>query len=465
MKYKNIILSLLGLGLMAASCEDGNKNYTEEFDSVYYYKQSGLNEFNFYAINKGVAQTVTIGRGGHGLTGRTVVDLVSFTEEELSEYNNSIDGNYKLLPPEYYEMPSSVVFDDGVEYKNIDVVFKGNMTELAKTGDYLLPIRLIPQSGSVNEDKNVVYLKPNILVPSIVMEPIGKNTINMQEGVSETQNFELTYYLDVANEWNLKLRLEDSEEELKRIVDEYNETMGVNYALLPIANREFESLVDFPAGEALVTSNVTINNNGLLMDDYLLPIVPKKVIGMPFDVKTDICYIHVMVNGVLDDITLTADMITASSTQSGGNIASVIDGNTKSYWESIWASNTDPKHDATYGVYIDINLKTPISQQLHLDYATRDYANAVPTTIVIYAGTSADDLRPVGELTKNKNNLPIAGATWTENLPNFSLGRTSSTLIRISFLESSKGSLTNEGNISSGDQNCVAISELKLSGK
>lgn len=468
MKYRNIILSILGLGLIATSCEDGNKNYTEEFDSVYYYKQNGLNEFDFYSINKGVAQTITVGRGGHSLTGRTIIDLVPFSEEELAAYNKSIDASYKLLDPEYYEMPASVVFDDGVEYKNIDVVFKGNMSELAKTGDYLLPIRLLPQSGSVNKDKNVIYLKPNIIVPSVVMDPTGKNTINMQEGVNETRNFELTYYLDVVNEWNLKLRMEDSEDELQRLVDEYNRTMGVNYALLPIANREYESLVDFPAGESLVTSNVIINNEGLQMDDYLLPVVPKKVIGMPFDVKTDVCYIHVMVNGQLEDITLTKEMISASSTQSGGNIVSVIDGNTKTYWESIWSSNTDPKHDATYGVYIDIDLSKvnkTISRQLHLDYATRDYANAVPYTIVVYAGTSANDLRPIGELTKNKNNLPVAGATWTKDLPNFSLGRTESSYIRISFLESKTGGLTNAGNISSGDQPCVAISELKLSGK
>lgn len=366
-------------------------------------------------------------------------------------------------------MPASVVFDDGVEYKNIDVVFKGNMSELAKAGDYLLPIRLLPQSGTVNEYKNVIYLKPNIIVPSVVMDPIGKNTINMQEGVNETRNFELSYYLDVINEWDFKLRLEDSEEELQRLVDEYNSKMGVSYALLPIANREFESLVDFPAGESLVTSNVAINNEGLEMDDYLLPIVPKKVIDMPFDMKKDICYIHVMVNGELEDITLTKEMISASSTDGSNSISNVIDNNTKSYWQSIWASNTDPKHDATYGVYIDIDLSKinkTISRQLHLDYATRDFANAVPYTIAVYAGTSANDLRRVGELTKNKNSLPVAGAAWTEGLPNFSLGRTKSSYIRISFLESKTGNLTNAGNINpSGDQPCVAISELRLSGK
>ena len=47
---KNIyILFLLGVVVTTLSCEDGNKNYTEEFDSVYYYLKEGVNEFDFYS--------------------------------------------------------------------------------------------------------------------------------------------------------------------------------------------------------------------------------------------------------------------------------------------------------------------------------------------------------------------------------------------------------------------------------
>ena len=44
------------------SCEDGNKNYTEEFDSVYYYLKEGVNEFDFYSVNSAKVQTITVGR-------------------------------------------------------------------------------------------------------------------------------------------------------------------------------------------------------------------------------------------------------------------------------------------------------------------------------------------------------------------------------------------------------------------
>ena len=39
---------LLGMMLAATSCEDDNKNYTDEFATVLHYKQEGIIEFDFY---------------------------------------------------------------------------------------------------------------------------------------------------------------------------------------------------------------------------------------------------------------------------------------------------------------------------------------------------------------------------------------------------------------------------------
>ena len=98
---KNIyILFLLGVVVTTLSCEDGNKNYTEEFDSVYYYLKEGVNEFDFYSVNSAKVQTITVGRGGHGLNGVSTINLVPFTQAEMDEYNATIDGDYKLLAPE-----------------------------------------------------------------------------------------------------------------------------------------------------------------------------------------------------------------------------------------------------------------------------------------------------------------------------------------------------------------------------
>lgn len=472
MKNRYIILFLLGLVTINFSCEDGNKNFTDEFDSVFYYQKEGVNEFDFYCVNSAEVQTITIGRGGHGLTGTTTVKLIPFTQEEMDEYNDVVDGNYKLLAPEYYEMPASAVFEDGVEYRNVDVLFKGKMSELAKTGEYMLPIHLEADGKPVNDNKRIIYFKPNIKVPSIITEPSGVHVVRMNEGKREKQRFELSFYLDVRNEWDLKLRIENDENELQKAVDQYNERMGVDYLLLPKKNRSFESTILFPAGEALATSFVGISNENLLMDDYLIPIIPKKVAGMPFDVRETVCFIHVMVTGELDEIPLKAEMLTASSTDGGNVIGRVIDGKLDTHWESIWATNVNPKHDPVYGVYIDIDLSgsgQSFNRRVAIDYATRSENNAVPNSIIIYAGTNKDNLRKVGELSRIKDNLPVGKNEWTQNLPQFSLGRQEATLIRISILSSYGGSsvknLTNPEFSTSGNQNCVAISELRLRGK
>ncbi len=476
---KNIYFVLFLFGAIPAffSCEDGNKNYTGEFDSVYYCKEEGFNEFDFYSINKSEVQTVTIGRGGHGLTGNAMVELVAFTQEEMDAYNESVEGNYKLLAPEYYDIPASAVFEDGVEYRNIDVVFKGNMSELAKTGEYMLPVHLLADRGTVNESKNTIYFKPNIIVPSIIMEPTGTNVIRMEEGKNDKQNLELTFYLDVKNEWDLKLRIENNEDELKKAVQRYNEMMGVDYILLPKANRSFETTILFPAGEALTSSFIEVNNDNLAMDDYLLPVIPKKVVGMPFDVRDAICYLHVMVTGELKLISLTEDMLSSNSVHPGEVLKNLLDGNIKTYYQSIWANKTDPKHDPKYGVYIDIDVSgivPMIEKQIKIDYSTREYANAVPNQIILYAGTSADDLKKVGELSTTKNNLPKKGGVWTDDpeqnadMPQFSVGRRQISLIRVSFMSSANGtqikSLTQSGAMN-GDQNSVALSGFKLYGK
>ena len=58
----------------------------------------------------------------------------------------------------------------------------------------------------------------------------------------------------------------------------------------------------------------------------------------------------------------------------------MLDNDIKTYYESIWTSNTDPKHDSKYGVYIDIDVSdvTPmIESKLRLIIRLEEYANAV----------------------------------------------------------------------------------------
>ncbi len=84
-----------------------------------------------------------------------------------------------------------------------------------------------------------------------------------------------------------------------------------------------------------------VNNNNLMMDDYLLPIIPKKVGVCRLMSREAICYIHVMVTGELKLISLADDMLSSNSIHPGQPLKNMLDNDIKTYYESIWTSNTD----------------------------------------------------------------------------------------------------------------------------
>lgn len=79
-------------------------------------------------------------------------------------------------------------------------MFKSAIGTLTEGKDYLLPIRLLTNSGSVNENKNLLCLKPNVLTPSVLLrEPVnGKLDVTMSTEDAETEKtVEVRYYLDL----------------------------------------------------------------------------------------------------------------------------------------------------------------------------------------------------------------------------------------------------------------------------
>lgn len=476
MKKIHFVFMLLGMVFVSTSCEDDNKNYTDEFAAVLYYKDE-FKEFDFYNVNEDVVLPVTVIKGGHNPEIQTEITLVPFTEEEMTAYNTSTGQSYKLLPPEYYITPATVTIASGERYKIVDVIFKSTIGSLAgKTNDYLLPFHLISSSGRVNEDKSQIYLKPNVMTPFISMEQTGEQEIRMDvTDADEPKSFDINVYLDMVNEWEFSVDIEADEEELQAAVEAYNTHNGVHYGLLPQANRAFVSSLPFTGEENSKTLSVTLNKEGLSIGDYLLPVILKGCEGMPFYVSEDICYIHVMVTETLPEISLkdNATLSASSTVQWGGEgIENLWDGNTGTHWQSIWTSWGDiptALHDPTYGVYIDISLSGPysVTKQVAFEYATRKSdGDAVPNHIVIYAGTSKDDIRIIGELKRAEDQLPITGDTWFKS-KNFSLGGGDDavTFLRLAILSQYNAKSGSVADLTAENFKSVVISELRLYGK
>lgn len=179
-------------------------------------------------------------------------------------------------------------------------------------------------------------------------------------------------------------------------------------------------------------------------------------------------------------------MLKASATDGGNNVGNLLAYN--NYWQSIWSPNggkNDPKIDPVYGVYLDIDFSNkPLSQAFSFNYLPRNWPNAVPNEIVVYAGTSNDDLKKIGELKYEDNQLPFADKTWIgrvseedlSKLSLYSLKESGATLVRLSFISSRDKTYSNNSvkNIlgydytkwnNSGDYPCVALQQLKIYGK
>ena len=127
--------------------------------------------------------------------------------------------------------------------------------------------------------------------------------------------------------------------------------------------------------------------------------------------------------------------------------------------------------------------KQLLSQAFSFNYQPRNWPNAVPNEIVVYAGTSEDDLKKIGGLKFDDNMLPFEKDTWIgrssfedkSKMLLFRLEESGLSLIRLSFLSNRDKTGSNNtvkdivgfdwGKWTSGDYPCVAFQQLKVYGK
>lgn len=433
-------------------------------------------EFTFYNAGEDMTCKVSVER----MEGE--VTLTAFDEGRVTD----LGTEYRLIPSEYIDIPASVSFEEGEQTTDVNVTFKKEIKDFnLEDGKQYVYGFCINVDGRPSSE---VLIMADIITPVLSMECSDKQIDMSEEEAVTTKSFDFEFKLDVENQWNFDVNLETDEEKLKAAVTEY----GGGYTLLPSNNINFTDM-KFESGTNEITVTATIDRNGLTAEtQYLYPIIPIGCDDKPFKVEDKISYVKVYVAESipgaeeLSEITLTEGMLTASTTSvSDGyntSVANLVDGkwgseNWKSYWQSIWVNSATPKYDSNYGVYIDVQLNGSLPQKfISLNYITRDYANAVPNHIAIYAGTNAQDLNLLGELKREGNNLPTQKSKWffdpnnRVGLPVFSLKGNSATLIRIAFLSSYNGSgtvdLTNTNYTPGvGDHPCVSIAELKLYGQ
>lgn len=481
---KYIYYSLLFAGILTwGACDKAMEdNLPEEYASILFFDlEDGKNIVEFSLLKTGEQGTCvfTVGKGGNKPTNTAEGSLVILSEEELEDYNNNNNADYSLLPTSYYSLPETVLSFVGEEArKKLEVKFKTSEmdNELDKDKQYVVPIRLESQNNSVNEELNLLILKPTIEVPTITTTMPNIVDFSMDaNGETTEENYSVAIYIPLnENKWDFTAKFENDRTKLEEAVTTYKQQYPESdtYKLMPEGTYTLPTEVIFTNGKLLVNATTTFNCASLGNGDYLLPIILTECVGQPFEVDKKPRFIHLSVKDILPEVILTEEMFSQSTRpEMGYNWGEtehkpdlLIDGNPSTYWQSEWTRYTTPgqsekPHDPKYGLYIDIVLTKPI-EKFAFAYYGMQQSSALPNPkdIDIYIGESADKLdeNPIKQL-KDLPNMNTNAELWTSD--NYRCGK-SIKHIRLAITKNQENAdLCYKGNSS------ATIAELRLYGK
>lgn len=149
----------------------------------------------------------------------------------------------------------------------------------------------------------------------------------------------------------------------------------------------------------------------------------------------------------------------------GTGLAGLVDNNTASgyHYHSNWGS--DQHYDATYGIWIDIDLTDSNARTSYaLRYCTRSNQNNHAKHVRIYA---SDDKAtwgdPLADVANALSGIDANAGAWTELIP-FSTG-TAKRYIRLAIVENSNGADLTKSSEWGSDQHYVHIAEMELYGE
>ena len=355
------------------------------------------------------------------------------------------------------------------------ITLKANIGELDSQIEYVLPIKLTSPHYSVNEKKNELILKPNIITPKVMLESTGKQLPTLMHTKNiyyHTRTFSTKLKLDIPNDgWTFKARFETDQNILHFFVDQYSIEEGKIYKLLPSTAYSLQD-IQFGNTDKEKELNLEINyQNGMTEGDYLLPLILKEIDGMPFEVNTSPCYVHVNVTSDIMKIVIAPANISGNNKQD--DYKNLVDGTSVSngeIWQSLWsfygAANMGPYCDETYGVYVDINNLDEKITELFKIKMTVQATNNYPKNFRIYGkGKRAADWTMLEEII---NAYPDDNTkVWEKEIG----CSTEISAIRIALLTSKSGDLTKvkiNGELKENDWNYISpnvgLAEIELSG-
>ena len=470
--YKYLILAAAAV-LALAACADHRSDYMEEFQTMVYFRNGGEQNITLFRTGENGFYKIPVCKSGRNLKGTTSATVMPFDEAQMIIYNTQTGSNFSLIPSNLYTFTDEkgkalspqdrveLTFEEDDAYKVVCLSLKtvniSALKEANPDADYVIALQVFSE-GKVSDDINLIILHPDIEVPQVSFLNTGIDTHNYTSASPVKETYRNTVSLNMDyNDWEFECTLAVADETW---LAEFNTANGKNYTLMPAGSYSFVgdkgNIVKFAKNQLEVSFEIEIDRSAMdMLKEYAVPVIIQSCSKTEFSINPKASAFVLNVRLDPDQITLTEDMLSVSSSHpgDGDGVPALIDDNLATYWHSVWSSHTG---DAIYGEYVDIALKSPL-KAIVLRYCTRNgNTNGIPNDIIVWtkANDTADWVQIGEEATEEM--ASAVSAQWISLSAMKS--DTSFQYIRMSIVKSKSGDLRG------ANASFTALSELQLYG-
>lgn len=379
---KIILMSLLGLMVGSTACEDNKDEFLSDYATTMYFRNSGEQKVTCYITGEDTKYNLSVVKAGNDEKALSDAEVSVMDAAQLAVYNSENGTNYEMLPSNCYEFSTAtdLTFAADDAYKLVGVNLKpSNVKELDKD-NYVLPL-VLTSSKQVNEEKNVVFVKPIAVTPTLSMK------INESDAHTISKNgavISVPLQLQIDNQWDFQAKV---------VVDESETTLDL--ASFTLAN---DGIVDFVAGG---NGTLDINISALNQVSGKIALKIESIIGKEFDFDSNVYSIDC----VTEAYPLTASMLSSNAVEpSEGSLANLLDNNVNTYFHSAWSVAVSGAH------YVQVNLPENV-KKFGFSYTNRSSnGNASLAWFNVYGGTDNENLEVVKFYSWDGDGLPSGAA-------------------------------------------------------
>ena len=404
---KNILFALLATSLfMTVGCEDNKEQFLDEYDTILYFRNSGELPITVFSTGDNATYDLIVNKAGSNYSSIASVEVGSMDAASLEAYNTTYRSNYKALPDDCYSFDiAQVNFASSETYKTVTVSFDTERIKAVlneNNSNYVIPMYLYNGSDSINADKQYAFIIPTVETPTIGFEESGYVNKPLPDDGATDDTVSVNLVIPVEDAWNLQCDLNLDIAAL----DNYNQTNGTNYKVLPEEFYEMSNEVIFENGQVLAPVKVVVHKSKMDYGSFILPLSIDNVSKDEFVIDENNRTVLMGISFTLPEIPLTADMLSTNALEpTEGSLANLLDGDISTYFHSSWSVTVEEEH------YVQVALKESI-QEFIFNYTTRESnGNAAPAEFYVSVSSDGENFTELRRFTTAEDNLPISGAT------------------------------------------------------